>query len=177
MATLGFSTKWPEHMGGEPTYFIQKIWRSETLGVNNPMFYKYWSEYQKKMNKDWDAIPVENAIIPKLHTIRHDPKNLWAPGRKIHMVVFNRSKNRFQFAPVLECKSVQEIDIKITKHTVNVYIDKQLYHSTLVDFVTDKAMKQLALNDGFESVEHFFQWFNTDSLPGTKIIHWTNLKY
>ena len=36
-------------------------------------------------------------------------------------------------------------------------------------------MWQLAINDGFESLKHFFEYFNED-FEG-KIIHWTDLKY
>ena len=36
-------------------------------------------------------------------------------------------------------------------------------------------IKILSLNDGFDSVQQFFKWFNKD-FEG-KIIHWTKLKY
>lgn len=35
--------------------------------------------------------------------------------------------------------------------------------------------KTLALNDGFESVKQFFQWFNEPFVG--KLIHWTDSKY
>lgn len=36
-------------------------------------------------------------------------------------------------------------------------------------------IEELAMNDGFESVDQFFAWFNKDWKG--KIIHWTDLKY
>ena len=88
------------------------------------------------------------------------------------MVVFNRTKNRFQFAPVLECKAVQEIQIvydlqEECDYARSVYVDG--------DELYEKEIEKLALNDGFDSIPHFFQWFN-DDFKG-KIIHWTELKY
>ena len=36
-------------------------------------------------------------------------------------------------------------------------------------------MKDLARNDGFDSIQAFFEWFKED-FEG-KIIHWTDLRY
>src|SRR6056297_2749507 len=116
MATLGFSTKWPQHMGGGDTDFIPKIWNGllkNTPIIKDDYVFYVFNSFENGM-KATDAMPLLGEVyrsIPKLHTIRHDPKGLWKPGRKIHMVVFNRTKDRFQFAPVLECKAVQEIQI------------------------------------------------------------------
>ncbi len=50
----------------------------------------------------------------------------------------------------------------------------------MVVLVDDRKLKieevnQLAINDGFNSVDDFFQYFNTDFTG--KLIHWTDLKY
>jgi hypothetical protein len=182
MATLGFSTQWPKRMGGKPTEFVPKIW----VGIVKELPFSLcdWdtfeaSAYKKIGDKGLDAFESESMqpLNPKLHTIRVDEKNLWVPGRKIHMVVFNRTKNRFQFAPVLEVKSVQKITIN-TEGGIWDEKENKTYPLVWINnnhLMEVKELKQLAVNDGFDSVEHFFQWFNSD-FEG-KIIHWTNLKY
>jgi hypothetical protein len=42
-------------------------------------------------------------------------------------------------------------------------------------WITDAELKILSVNDGFDSVDDFFEWFNEDFAG--KIIHWTDLKY
>lgn len=188
--TLAFSTKWPDRMGelaGQPNYFIQKIWmglpdRSKVKSVYD-IFYE---NHVYKLNKPWD---IPNARIePKLHTIREDLSNRWCRSMDIHFVINNRTKNHFQFAPVVKCVSVQEIEIY---H--NVRLDELVYDRdglsifgcdiygnrkrVLVDGndLSWSKIRGLALNDGFPSAEAFFDYFNKD-FKG-KIIHWTDFKY
>ncbi len=190
MATLGFSTKWPKEMGGGNTNFISKIWHGIEL-IHGNKFNNQFDEFMTNCIKKglFELIPdpgIYSFSIPKLHTIREDPKNLWVPGRKIHMVVFNRTKNRFQFAPVLEVKSVQYFQIIRFNYITNedsptVYIGDTKEDVMPFYFDDPKAsygiddMKKLALNDGFNSIDHFFKWFNSDFTG--KIIHWTDLRY
>lgn len=182
--TLSFSTKWPERMGeleGQPNYFIDKIWHGLLAlrgDISSLCADRYYENHIQKLGFGWDL--HEEDPLPKLHTIRHDPHNRWKPGMKIHPVINNRTKNRFQFAPVMECKSVQAIEIKylsITKDPLNlkpmVWIDTIPFYDPAMGI--DSGMEQLALNDGFPSVEAFFQYFNAD-FKGN-LIHWTNLKY
>jgi len=169
---LSFSTKFPN---GKPTYFIDKIWDSlkvYDLVKNIGLRYEYWKLYEKKFDNKWDATP---KLLPKRHTIRNDEHNRWKPGMNIHFVINNRSKNLFQFAPVIECKSVQKIAINYLldfKHyllppPVSIEIDGKL--------INNKEIEMLAQNDGFDSIADFLDWFNTDF--NGKIIHWTDLKY
>ena len=108
-----------------------------------------------------------NNFNPKHHTIRTDPHNRWKPGTKIHMVLWNRTAKRFQFVPVLEVKSVQEIEI-VNKDLRGVRINKEKW------LMADE-IQRLALNDGFDSMDDFFAYFHKD-FEG-KIIHWTDLTY
>jgi len=195
--TLSFTTKWPKKMGadaGKPNHFTNKI----AKGV--------WQNYPKLFNEhtntfsdsDWNKFdkikPFENIseydkerLYPKIHTIRNDKNNRWKVGSKIHPVINNRTKNRFQFTPTLEVKGIQRIEIEWTDlgsllgREALIYIDNikcvgkyseiDKYH---YDF-PGQSLQNLALNDGFESVEQFFSWFNKDF--NGKIIHWTNLTY
>lgn len=177
---LPFSTKFKD---GTPTYFIEKIWRG--LGFKHKRDnYDLYNECKRNRN----LIDVTVVVDPKLHTIREDIHNRWKPGMKIHMVVFNRSKNQFQFVPVLECKSVQYI--RIIHDGIfdefdgpTVYMGNRSDLDDLMPFYFDapkacygvKQMEQLARNDGFDSIEHFFSYFNKDFTG--KIIHWTDLRY
>lgn len=166
--TLSFSTKWPKRMGelaGQPNYFIEKI----TSTLHNVSFtdaIEYQRQYIEKTGEKLYA-SIINRETPKLHTIREDKTNRWKAGNDIHFVINNRTKNRFQFAPILKCASVQEIQIYHMKHSKNIYVDGI--------WLSDCEIKQLAINDGFPSVEAFFSFFNND-FDG-KIIHWTDLKY
>ena len=180
MATLGFMTKWPKEMGGGNTEFIPKIWdgiiKHYRLDLGDLQEYEN-EAYSKFDTKGLDLFDTDyKNIHPKLHTIRYDPNNRWKTGMKIHMVIFNRSKNRFQFAPILECKSVQEIQI----NQCNVWYPEIQTHKRRGEIFIDEKIiepcqyRSIALNDGFESVKHFFQYFNTNTLPGTKIINWTD---
>jgi hypothetical protein len=126
-------------------------------------------------------IPDLIDLHPKITTIREDKADKWEKGRLIHPVINNRSKNRFQFAPILSCISVQKIEIKYTHATFaddqvpRVYIDGKLYFNPNGNEVHWGDMKRLARNDGFEDTGDFFCYFYKDFTG--KIIHWTNLKY
>ena len=193
MATIGFSTKFP---WGKKTHFILKIWKG--LIDNNICDEEDFCLYYPNILCD----DLENGfelshLNPKIHTIREDKADLWKPGRKINPVVFNRTKDRFQFAPVLECKSVQVINISYV-NTVGVYnvktntdlrvvvaVDGKVAVYDVWEFdevlpafekVRDKiGMEELAQNDGFNSVQEFFWYFNKDFTG--KIIHWIELDY
>jgi len=163
---LPFSTHFKD---GTPTHFISKIWHS-LLGFDN---YEelYWSMYSVISKVDsFDSQLFAENVIPKPHTIREDAHDRWHEGRLIHPVVFNRSKNQFQFAPTIPCKSVQEIEITHW-HGIDGY------RTVLVDdrILNETEIEVLAKNDGFNSVVDFFSWFNADY--SGKIIHWTDLKY
>ena len=179
---LPFSTKFPD---GTPTYFIEKIWMELACHHPSELVTKddYENAYFEKIGANWGYPNV--PFFPKRHTIREDLHDRWKPGMKIHMVVFNRSKNRVQFAPVLECKSVQYVRIIQDNYLTGKENDPCLYIGDQPDYEDcmpfyykgygETEMEQLAKNDGFNSVEHFFSWFNKDF--NGKIIHWTDLKY
>lgn len=176
--TLAFSTYWkkdmPEQLAGKPTYFIEKIWAS-IVGKNNiniSHYEEYLIKHKKLFNCDFGYEDL--FIYAKYHTIRKDSNNRWKEGNNIHFVINNRTKDRFQFAPVIPCITTQRIDINYSalsglfpKFRPFVHIDDRV--------LDDNEIEQLAINDGFDSVDDFFCYFNTDF--SGKIIHWTDLKY
>lgn len=180
--TLSFQTKWPERMGelaGEPNYFTNKI--AKAIWQNNGReFTKFITGRTKEEEQRFDEIsPFESLSIfeseklhPKLHTIRHDPHNRWKQGTKIHFVINNRTKNYFQFAPVIECMSVQEIIV----HTNEVRI-LEINDSHITGWRKIEDMEQFAKNDGFPDAEYFMRYFHDFKHTPLSLIHWTNLKY
>lgn len=135
--------------------------------ANEQINFMFFLSYRLNMNEF-----KHTPICKKIHTIRTDTKNRWKAGNKVHCVYNNRSKNQFQFAPTFECKGVQSITIS--------YIDHPELDADIVVRVDGRKLsyaeiEQLAINDGFESGEHFFKWFNTNYKG--KIIHFTDFMY
>lgn len=156
--TLGFSTQ----INKKPNYFVAKILTSFFIKLAGDLeFSKCFVEAPKE---DQDLI---GYVKPKLHTIREDTHDRWKAGNDIHFVINNRTPERFQFAPVVKCTSTQSIKIKHTAAKIHVIVDNKILNKS--------ENETLAINDGFESLEDFFKYFNK-SFSG-KIIHWTDKKY
>lgn len=122
----------------------------------------------------WDADYMPEEIPAKIHTIREDKGDRWRPGAKIHFVIGNRTKHRFQFAPVVPVVSIQEIIIVKNRNNFNynenimrIYID-----GTMRNFAAD----DLHTNDGFPSWDYFYRWWPEGTWEG-RIIHWTDKRY
>ena len=116
----------------------------------------------------------------KIHTFREDPHKKWHKGRLIHHATGVRTKYYNCFLKN-ECTGVQTVKIlyevfhcEVLK--VEVLIDDLLIYFRGYDRIDGESeMKQLAKNDGFDSVEDFFKWFNSD-FSGV-IVHWTDFRY
>ena len=177
---LAFSTTFPKglgHLSGENTNFVEKIWKG--LLMNNLI----------KRPLDTIALYKGNPIYEingsytgkqKIHTIRKDKFDNWQIGKKIHFCINMRTKNHWQFAPILPVQNTQTIKITYSGKAINVYVDGKhfYYRSAAGQEWSDEArnnMLRLAMNDGFDSIDDFFLWFNEDY--NGKIIHWTNMKY
>tara|TARA_R110002050_G_scaffold155055_1_gene283052 strand:+ start:6631 stop:7146 length:516 start_codon:yes stop_codon:yes gene_type:complete len=169
---LGFSTKWPKKMGtlaGEPTYFPESICKGFTM--DNEMA-EWWKGTPPKMHTGYpDWAGIHNSMPIKPHTIRTDAGKRWKVGMDIHFYIDVRKISMMRFAPVKKVTAIQELEIqwidqdKCKLERPLVFIDGA--------WITD--VTELALNDGFPTVEAFFTWFNTD-FKG-RIIHWTELRY
>lgn len=175
--TIGFSTKWPSKMGasaGKPNYFVEKIlsglledWEeNETESLQRVPEYIYDYGYRSGYSSVEEVMCSVDASFAKLHTIRKDPKDLWKVGMKIHPVINNRTKDRYQFAPTLEVKSIHRISI-----------NKDNFFRVVLDgkSLPDHKIRALAINDGFDSMRQFFKWFDVD-FKG-KLIVWGNIEY
>lgn len=183
--------KWPKEMGlqDDKTYFIEKI-NLGLLKSNQTKAIDYvetLEDYRSKFDSNWD---VKSDLKPKIHTIRKDESERWKPGMKIHFVVNNRSPNRFQFAPIVQCACVQNIEI-INAENYGIGDPKVSYSGKInisgIDWffglivkvdgrtLKKKEVQNFVVNDGFESVWDFFLYFQHD-FKG-RLIHWTNLRY
>jgi hypothetical protein len=165
-------------LAGQPNYFITKIWMSiPCLGEEKKEIHEmYGDQHVHKFNSYWDV--SDDPISQKLHTIRAG--NRWKAGMKIHPVINNRTKDRFQFAPEFECVSVQEIRIEEMLMTASNSCYQHPDGRIRVVYVDDHRLykediQKLAINDGFDSLTDFFNYFNED-FKG-QIIHWTDLRY
>lgn len=180
---LPFSTQF----NGKPNYFIEKIWeglfRSSDDDTMSDLFKEYIDKYEARFGHRWDEIPDSTPRMnyPKIHTIRKDETERWEEGKNIHFYINNRSKNAFQFAPVLPVVSIESIFITYRPHTLEITVgDRYLYDHT--------EKLRLAYNDGFESWNEFFDFFynaieenkkidSNKAWFSGKIIHWTNFRY
>jgi len=182
--TLSFST----HINGQPTHFVSKIWNSlYNEGFDDYHYSIYQMMWLEKFGTGGIDDDLRNKRNPKIHTIRADKSNRWKPGNKIHFVIKNRTPDRFQFAPVLTVKSVQKIDIVWSQKfdgntgTVIVLIDEKefgiitIWKQEINNLNNLQGLEELAVNDGFDSVKDFLDYFN-DDFSG-KIIHWTDHRY
>ena len=169
--TLSFKTQ----IDGYPTYFIEKIWTAFNLGEGG--YQIDFAERQYWLKKCTYSFNLDTTLLVKvgikIHTIRSDKKNRWRVGMPIHFVVKNRRPQRFQFAPIIPCRSLQTFEIEWYKGYPIVVIDGIHFYNPIVGI--DNGMKSLAKNDGFDSLEEFFKYFNSD-FKG-KIIHWTDCIY
>lgn len=113
-------------------------------------------------------------LLPKIHTFREGHR--WKAGMKMHLVVNNRTPQRYQFGkevPELEyCNGVQTCIIRtvnLPTQAISVEVDGREVDPLL-----------FAVNDGFNSPDQFFDWFGhpfkTTEHVG-QIIHFTDFRY
>ncbi|MEO7977755.1 hypothetical protein [Flavobacterium sp.] len=181
---LGFSTQ----INGKPTYFPEKILGGLLLEAersNNIVFHAHITKYIRESTEfkktDYHSIIeiVEGLEVFKYHTIREDKTDRWKAGMKIDFFINVRKKNMFRFAPVLPVVSTQKIKIKHGMDYISIWIDDCLYeveHNGFYEnYKYEDLILELAQNDGFDTVEDYFKYFNKD-FKG-KIIHWTDKRY
>jgi hypothetical protein len=104
----------------------------------------------------------------KIHTIRKNSSK-WTIGKKIHFVTGMRTKNHDCFKQG-KCMGLQEFAIYWrgnTVYPVAVFVSGRT--------LTLDEVEILAKNDGFNTVDDFYRWFNAD-FKGI-IIHWTDYLY
>ena len=104
----------------------------------------------------------------KIHTIRADKLDRWKVGNKIHFATGVRTKHYNNFKEGF-CLHIQKIKFKYDGDcpVPSIAIDEVMLHC--------HEIEELAINDGFDDVKSFLEWFNSDFTG--KIIHWTDKIY
>lgn len=105
----------------------------------------------------------------KIHTIREDKHHRWKVCMQMHMATGVRTKKYKQFAKGT-CTGTRRINIYPSEKKVSIIIN-----STEEKFFSKKGIETLAKNDGFASVEDFWEWFNKP-FQG-KLLYWTDIQY
>jgi transcription termination factor Rho len=167
---LGFITK----IKDKPTFFPEKILSCMHYDLKIGAKLNEFLNFERLGYKTkQDLINKILSVKPKKHTIRRDEKQRWKFDNWIHFNINVRTVLMYLFAPIIKCKSTQIIEIGKLKSTDIWYLD----FAVSVDdvYLSASQIEKLAINDGFDSVEDFFEWFNEDYKG--KIIHWTDLKY
>ena len=169
---LPFSTQ----INGKPTYFVEKILK----GILNISLDNISKELRNIY--DFNDFFFIDGDVPKIHTIREDKNDRWKPGVMIDFFINARQKNMFRFAPRIPVVSTQEIIINwfsdVRDLSASELAPQRFNHLDVVigkNVLTISEVEKLAINDGFDSLEDFFAYFNKDFTG--KIIHWTDLKY
>lgn len=166
---LSFSTQ----LNGKPTYFVEKIHKGFRLQELN---IKAAIDPAIHYTADYNFI-AKDKLSHKIHTIRDDEKDRWQPGTKIDFFINCRQKNMFRFAPSITVVSVQLIEIVYYTDREVLLNDLPPKKRVAIDgnILKEAEILQLAQNDGFDTVEEFFEYFNEDFTG--KLIHWTDKKY
>jgi hypothetical protein len=174
MATLGFSTLLPQRCWEYQKYtdFVYQL----HLMFSTICTKEQYSESLEYLNNATKVLIGRNRCNYdyftniKAHTIREDKNNAWKAGRKVHAVVFNRSKYRTQFIPTFECTGTQTIAIYPKNNGLlenRVIVDgRELSHDEII---------KLSRYDGFKNSFAFCKYFNKP-FEG-KLIHFTDLRY
>lgn len=111
----------------------------------------------------------------KIHTMRVDHNNRWRPGRIIHFATGVRTKKYNQFKEGM-CVSYQWVTLFPNDRQAMIGNEEG---KLLPDkyYISDDQIQQLSSNDGFDTVDYFWDWFSKDGDRTYKLIHWTDFKY
>jgi hypothetical protein len=168
---ITFSRVFPSYhpRKGQPTYFVEKLWRS--LGVNENNLYKFLpfiEAYNEITSDDISNLVKYEDLQSKHHTIRAiNPKSkkprIWKAGDWFTPKVWGDDINpksgrkgpyhskQIQFAPDIQIKKVWDIDIEGSDWFVNGKRETPIIGSGF-------NSELLAANDGL-SGDDLFHWF------------------
>lgn len=178
---LGFKTT----INGKPTYFVERIFRGIWKALHDDTFYKIsFTISKEEMERPYKMNDPDQFVKkpPKLHTIREDKHDRWHAGVMIDFFINVRTKAMYRFAPSIPVVSTQRIELiwfnKTRSLEPSKYAPKRFNYLDLI--VDDRLLEineveKLAQNDGFDTIEDFFDYFDKDFTG--KIIHWTDLRY
>lgn len=139
-----------EYINGKPTFFKEKI------------LCGFLKDEQTK------------HFQPKLHTIRRKRSDInslakeWSVGENIQFCTSLISGGELPFGLETNCVLLQEISMVWNDNKIpDIRIDGRI--------LTSAEVHELAINDGFETLDDFLNYFATD-FSGI-LVHWTTFKY
>lgn len=116
----------------------------------------------------------------KIHTIRIDRTERWKKGQIIHFWRGNPKDTKSDPKPhqfhECNCRSVQDIRI-------NFELDSNKFEYVQIDnrFISEQEILELAIADGFDSIEDMKDWFfkalDGETIFKGRLIHWTKKTY
>lgn len=102
----------------------------------------------------------------KIHTIRDDEHDRWQTGNLMHMATGVRTKKCKTFY-IVRCTCTQWIWVYNNRVYVTLSDEKGPKYR-----LKNWQIKELAINDGFDTIEDFFAWFSKEPGKKRKLIHW-----
>jgi hypothetical protein len=160
---------------GQPTIFVEKIWKSFSIKTLNQIFYEPKIEYVGDLNAHLSYLVVSdfrkslvnyylNADInPKKHTIRKGKR--WKAGDKFSPRVWSGKPYASKQIIIAQDMVISRVaDIEIDKLGF-VYINGEYYNHIM-------QCDHLALNDGLDK-EDFANWLNKLPFSG-QILIWND---
>lgn len=179
---LTFSRTFPAYhpRKGEPTYFVEKIWKSlyeKTNGYDPSGGYQdAYDNHFHPMGKDLKNI---HQFEPKHHTIRNG--NRWKVGDYFSPRVWSGkpyASKMITIAPDIEVKKVWSFEVEIDKDYTCFLIDSKPFCEMNSKLTTNTGQLDfLANNDGLNVIDLLY-WFKHPSPFTGQIICWNeNLNY
>lgn len=178
MAVLGFITEFPEefHYIQKKSYFQEKILTSmfNHSGMlpaniaNNPSLVNHMIGNTRE----------------KIHTIRKKGKRKIKEGTLLHMSINVRKPDQRQFAPIVKCTGVEQLEIiynDFGNTAIRVDVKINGHYCGMARFLggvcvtIDPWFTKFIHNDGFDDIRIFFKMFNESGVYD--LIHWTDRLY
>lgn len=162
---------------GQPTYFVEKVWKSFSVKALGETFFQCMDDDCKEMNKELpykvlsDFLSslnkyanLDNSIQPKHHTIRGG-KN-WKTGDKASLRVWSDKPYRSPQIIIAPDVTLTVKDVEIMKNGF-VYIGQKYFSN-----ISHKDMELIAKNDGLNRND-LQAWFSKLPFSG-QILVWNN---
>lgn len=124
--------------------------------------------FKQTIGKKKSGFPNKIESGVKIHSMRMDPKKRWRVGMKIQLAYYE-AKMKYRLIKEVEVVSIQEVVIKWYDAQCAPVIEidgRMLWLSEII---------ALSLNDGFDSVQDFYKYFNMSGV--FRLIHWTEFSY
>ncbi|MND76074.1 hypothetical protein D3C80_677110 [compost metagenome] len=162
---ITFSRQFPAYhpKAGEPTYFVEKIWKYLYVNGECPdLLNSFINDY---IALNIDVFKGYNNISRKFHTIRSGKR--WKAGDMFSPRVWSGkpyNSNMITIAPDIEIKKVWDFEID---ENDTVFINGQVYACTS----SFSKLEELAKNDGL-TLSDFIDWLKYPKAFSGQIICW-----